>query len=150
MDNIYPSLAVGVILVVLGAGLARWHWVAWAAQRRDSTASDRELLYYRAQFRRRLQVSVILMTLGILIPVGDALMMQRQRPGLFAAYWSIVLLMTLWIVLLAAVDWLAGRIQRRAALNALAGLARKRRELEEEVARLRRERSNGHEPYNEP
>lgn len=144
MNDLAP-LAVGLSLVLLAAYLIRWHFRAWKTHQADSTIDERELRYYRFQFRRRLFVSALLILLGILIPAGDAMMMQLQRrvPALVAGYWIFVLFIAMVIMLLALIDLAAGNAHRRATLGAIQGLARKRRELEAEVARLRSEHRNG-------
>ncbi|MFN0053688.1 MAG: hypothetical protein ACKV0T_16025 [Planctomycetales bacterium] len=143
MNDIYASLAFGILLVAIGAGLIRWHVVTWRALRSEPVLQPRELRYYRAQFRRRMQVSVLLIVLGIMIPLGDALMMQRRLPGVVAGYWIAVLLLTFWIVVLAALDWLSGQAHRRSLRNSLADIARQRRELEAEASRLREQHRQG-------
>jgi hypothetical protein len=146
VQSIAVSLAFGIALVVLGGMLIAWHCRMWNSHRNDSTVDDREMRRYRSQFRRRLQISGMLILLGVLIPLWDALTTFGRLTGHAAALWIIgMLLVTLWIMLLAALDWVAGRVQRRAHLAALSGLARKRQELEAEVARLRRPGRNGHQ-----
>jgi len=155
--NDLAPLAVGLSLIVLAAFLIRWHFRAWKAHQADSTVDERELRYYRFQFRRRLFVSALLILLGVLIPSGDAMMMQLQRkppapgaggwlPALFAGYWILVLIIAMLLMLLAFIDLAAGNAHRRATLGAIQGLARKRRELEAEVTRLRAEHRNGETP----
>jgi uncharacterized membrane protein YesL len=136
---------VGMALVALAAFLIRWHFRAWHGHQADATIDARELRYYRYQFRRRLFISALLILLGILIPAGDALMVQLQRrlPALVAGYWLVVLAIAMLIILLAMIDLMAGNAHRRAMLGAIHGLARKRRELEAEVARLRNAHRNG-------
>src|SRR5579872_6672173 len=152
MNDIKASLAMGTALILLGAWLIRWHRAAWGQHRAQdigqTTASqyagdDRERRHYRLQFRRRIQVSVLFTLLGIMIPVGDWLMVQRRDPQAIAIFWMIVLALALWIMLLAALDWLSTRMHVRATRAALSGLARKQRELEAEVERLRGRGSNG-------
>lgn len=147
MNDLAP-LAVGLSLIVLAAFLIRWHFRAWKEHQADSTVDERELRYYRFQFRRRLFVSALLILLGVLIPSGDALMMhlQRRLPALVAGYWMLVILIAMLVMLLALIDLAAGNAHRRAMQGAIQGLARKRRELEAEVARLRSEHRNGDAP----
>jgi len=155
MNEIKASLAMGIALISLGAWLIRWHRAVWRRQRdqegqratRQDSNDDRELRHFRLQYRHRIQVSVLLIILGILIPVGDWLMVQRRNPLGITILWMIVLALALWIMLLAALDWLSTRMHVRATRAALSGLARKQRELEAEVERLRGRGSNGkHKP----
>ena len=147
MNDIKASLALGIALVLLGAWLIRWHRAEWGLHRGhdggQSSGDDRERRHFRLQFRRRLQVSVLLILLGFLIPFGDWLMVQRRNPMGITILWLAVLALALWIMLLAAVDWLSTRLYVRATRATLAGLARKQRELEAEAERLRGRGSNG-------
>jgi hypothetical protein len=153
VNEIKASLAMGIALIFLGAWLIRWHWAAWGQHRRQNaadqdagsvpTGDDRERRHFRLQFRRRIQVSALLILLGVMIPIGDWLMVQRQNPLWITIYWIVVLTLALWIMLLAAIDWLATRMYVRATRATLASLARKRRELEAEAERLRGRGSNG-------
>lgn len=153
--NDFVPLAVGLSLIALAAFLIRWHFRAWNEHQADTTVDERELRYYRFQFRRRLFVSALLILLGVLIPAGDALLSQLQQPqqkppawmpALFAGYCILVLVIAMLLMVLAFVDLAAGKAHRRATLGAIQGLARKRRELEAEVARLRAEHRNGQSP----
>lgn len=143
MIDIKASLAFGTALVVLGTWLVRWHRTAWKSQRDDDSHDDREKHHYGLQYRRRIQVAVLLILLGILIPLGDWLTMQNKNPRWFAVFILAVLAITLWVMLLAMLDWLSTRMHVRATRATIAGLDRKRRELEAEVERLRSNRSNG-------
>jgi drug/metabolite transporter (DMT)-like permease len=149
VNDIKASLAMGIALILLGAALIRWHRTVWGQHRSQNDADDqgslddRELRHYRLQFRRRIQVSVLLILLGVMIPVGDWLMVQRQNPMGITIFWLVVLILALWIMLLAAIDWLSTRMFVRATRATLAGLARKQRELEAEADRLRGRGSNG-------
>lgn len=86
----------------------------------------------------------MLIGLGIMIPAGDIWLTRLRDPRLFAWYVLVLLLMTLWITVLAAFDWLASRLWNRRLNSAIAELERKRRDLEAEASRLRSRRSNGH------
>lgn len=145
-------------LIVIGGYLIRWQSRQWSETRDDASLEPREIRHFRRQHLRRLLVSALLILLGVMIPAGDALLthqgrdpaignapaLQQRFQALFAIYWIVVLLLTLWIVLLAAVDWLSTRVFVRTTRVALSGLARKRRELEAEIDRLRDQHRNGH------
>src|SRR5262245_50165886 len=110
INHIKASLAVGITLILLGSALIRWHYTVWSAHRTDGDSDDREKNHYRTQFRRRVQVSALLILLGIMIPLGDALMELRRAPLFLAWYWFAVLLVAFWVMLLAAFDWLSTRM----------------------------------------
>jgi hypothetical protein len=149
VNDIKASLTMGIALILLGASLIRWHRAVWGHHRSQQetlareTGGDRELRHYRLQFRRRIQVSALLILLGVMIPIGDWLMVQRQNAMVITIFWLVVLTLALWIMLLAAIDWLSTRMYVRATRATLAGLARKQRELEAEAERLRGRSSNG-------
>ncbi|HEY2253743.1 MAG TPA: hypothetical protein VGH74_21865 [Planctomycetaceae bacterium] len=152
MNEIKASLAMGFALILLGIWLIRWHRAVWGQHRAQEAgqpqadqnlADDRERRHYRLQFRRRIQISTLLILLGIMIPLGDWLMVQRRNPLGITILWMIVLALALWIMLLAGLDWLSTRMHVRATRAALSGLARKQRELEAEAERLRGRGSNG-------
>ena len=143
MNDIKASLAVGITLILLGAWLIRWHRAAWGRHRDPEAGDDRERRHYRLQFRRRIQVSALLILLGVMIPIGDWLMVQRRNPMWITIFWIAVLALAVWIMLLAVVDWLSTRLYVRATRGTLAGLARQQREFEAEAERQRSRGSNG-------
>jgi len=147
VSDFQASLAFGVGLVVLGVWLIRWHHAAWNVHRADTATDDREKRHYRLQYRRRVQVAALLILLGILLPVGTWLtedaIVQRKNVQWMTVFWIAVLILALWIMLLATFDWLSTRMHTRAARAALGTLARKQRELEAEIERLRNKGSNG-------
>lgn len=149
MNQIKASLIFGTALIVLGASLMAWHRAVRDRHSDENTGNDRERRHFRLQFRRRVQVSALLILLGFMIPGGDWLIeAQRKNPNRSAAawitaYWLAVLLCALWVIALAILDWFSTRMHVRATRSALAGLDRKRRELQAELDRLRNEQSNG-------
>lgn len=143
MNDIIASLVFGTALIVLGGFLIRWHYATWSVQRSDATLDDRERRHYRAQFRRRVQIAAMVILVGIILPLLEWLIERRQSRELITVIVIAVLLIALWIMLLAMIDWLSMRVHNRATQSAIAALARKRRELEAEVERLRSKHSNG-------
>jgi hypothetical protein len=143
VNDILASLVFGTALVVLGGFLVRWHYAAWNAQRNDGTLDDRERLHFRAQFRRRIQIAAMVILVGIILPPLEWLIERKQSRELITIIVIAVLLIALWIMVLAMIDWLSMRVHNRATQSAIAALARKRRELEAEVERLRSKHSNG-------
>lgn len=142
-NDLLASLAFGIGLVLLGVFLIRWHLKMWRGHCNEAL-EEGELRHYRAQLRRRIQVSVLLIALGVLIPLWDVLVTGRHLSQVAALLWIVMmLLIALWIMLLAMLDWVSSRVHRRAMLGALSSLARKRAELEDEVARLRQQHRNG-------
>ena len=142
MIDIKLSLAFGAALMIVGGALFRSHFAAWDEHRRDAALEDRERNYYRSQFRRRVQVAVLIVLLGILIPLADFVIFMKA-PKLFTILVSVILLVAGWMMVLAALDWLSQRVFNRTLHSRIANVARRRRELEDEVERHRHRDSNG-------
>ncbi len=143
MNDIKASLAFGAALILVALWLIRWHFRVWKEHSAEGENDDRTRVHYRRQFRRRIQVGALLLLMGVMIPLGDWLMVQRRDPQWIAIFWIVVLALVTLMMLLAAVDWLSTRMHVRATRAALGTLARKQRELEAEIERLRSNRSNG-------
>lgn len=143
-DNIWVSLIVGVVLAGFGLALIRHHVVAWCRHKDDPDLEAPDRDFFRRQFRRRVQTSGMLVLLGLMLPVGDALLVWGREPLTATLFWLGVLLITLWVMALAAGDWLLTRIHARGTIATLAQIELKKQELEAEVARLRAHRQNGH------
>ena len=130
------------MLVASGSLAIRSHIRSWRRQKDDPTFEDRDREYYGRRYRRRMQMSAILVILGVLIGVGDVLLpFQKAHPGPVALYWIGVLLLTGWLILLGLADFFStlayGRVE-------LARVREKRRELERQVVEFK------HRPHDEP
>lgn len=132
-----PALVVGALLIGLGAGSA---WYQWRYRQPDREADDVGRQHATRQLRRRLQVSGMLVLVGILIPLGDQLPFFQQAPAAFVFFWGAVLLLTAWIALLAIADLASARAYHRVAG---VRLHQARRELEAELQQYRAQ-TNGH------
>lgn len=136
-----PALIFGGLLVIIAVVMGV---VVWRIRRSlDSiVANDPDALAHAdRQLRRRLQVSLMLFIVGVLIPLGDQLdQVFRQRPMLFLTWVSCVLILVMWMVLMALGDWMS-----TVAYSALARarLRFERRTLEDEIRRYHAAR-NGH------
>jgi hypothetical protein len=98
------SFLLAIFLVVLGAGLIVGHVRAWRAALR-ANLDERELAFSRRQFRRRRQASTLVVFLGLAIAGGELI----TAPWAGLCYWSAVLVLVLWIVGLAVIDWVASQ-----------------------------------------
>lgn len=143
-NNIWVSLGVGLLLAGFGSALISQHIVTWRRHQDDPDLAPPDIDFFRRQFRRRVQTSGMLVLLGLMLPIGDGLLIWGREPRISAAYWLCVLFITLWVMALAAGDWLVTRIHCRGTTAAIEHLNRKKQELEEEVSRLRAQRQNGH------
>ena len=126
-----PALIFGFVLVLVAIGLAISVWRNRRAL--DSIVESDELaeLHANRQFRRRMQVSVMLGIIGLLIALGDQLdQLFSQRPLYFLFWVGSIILLTLWMVLMALGDWLSTMTYSEIAK---ARLRFERRELEAQI-----------------
>lgn len=143
MNELLVTGITGAILLVFGLAMIRSHRQSWAAQKNDAELPEAERVYLYRRYRRRMQTSAMLVVLGILIALGDALVPWRNLPPIaYFIYWGGVLLLTLWVILLAFGDMASTRVHARISL---AQVQEKRRQLEQELAEYRNRRSNGRE-----
>jgi hypothetical protein len=143
-NNIWVSLGVGLLLSGFGSWLVWRHVVSWRRSQDDAELSPLDIDFFRRQFRRRVQTSGLLVLLGLMLPLGDALLLWGRDPIVSTIFWLGVVFLTLWIMALAAGDWLLSRIHCRGTTAAIEQLNRKKQELDAEVTRLRAQRQNGH------
>lgn len=148
MNEWIVSTSVGITLIMLGTFLLRSHARTWQSQKNDPELEDVDRIHYHKRFRRRSQASGIIALLGLLIPAGDILLPmllpQNQFLALFAVlFWGAVLLLTLWVIILGFADMLSTSAHARVALNRV---QRKQRELQQQLAEIRRRSANGRDP----
>ncbi len=136
-----PALRFGALLIVVAIGLGIFVWRARRALQPIVENDADARLHADRQFRRRIQVSIMLAAVGILIPLGDQLdKVFLQRPLLFLAWVICVFILVLWMVLMALGDWLS-----TVAYSSItrARLRHERTELEAEIRRYHASK-NGH------
>ncbi|REJ66410.1 MAG: hypothetical protein DWQ31_15220 [Planctomycetota bacterium] len=98
--------SIGLLAIALTMLL--WHHRSWLAKR--DVAEGRERSFLARQYRRRLQVGVMLALVALAIGAGPWLeRLREQRPGLYLAYWLLVLVVVLWTLLLALADYVDSR-----------------------------------------
>lgn len=131
--DVIPWLA-GAAIVVFASILMWTHANAWKSQQADDDIDQSELPWFRRRFRRRMQASGLLLLIGGLIPIGDQFLPVKEQPTLWAVYWLLILLGLCWVVLLAVGDLASTNAHSKVST---ARVARKRRELEQELERLR-------------
>ena len=140
-----PGLIATGVLLLLGLGLAGWHWRSWKRDRADPQLA-RPTRW--SQFRRRVQVALLIAVEGVLLCGGDAILPVLERTNRItqrqmAAWWTIDVLMMLaiavWIALLALGDM---AITVSGTRNELQAMQRRERELHEELERLRSQHRN--------
>ena len=128
-----PALIFGGALSIVAIGLAVFVWRTRRSLDLLVESDEAARLHADRQFRRRMQVSGMLLVIGILIPLGDQLdKVFLTRPVLFLAWISAVVFLALWMVLLAVGDWVSTMTYSSIAN---AQLRFERRELEEQIRR---------------
>jgi len=143
VDDWRFSIGVGLTLVIAGLCMLRTHVLAWKRQQSDESLDNSDRAHLYARYRRRLQTSGLIAILGLLIPLGDSPMFWKQGPAVSTLFWGAILVITFWISLLALGDLVATRTHARIALSRI---QRKQRDLEEQLAQLKKRNSNGHPP----
>jgi cytochrome c biogenesis protein CcdA len=143
-NNWLFSIALGISLIAIGLMLMRSHLRSWKSSKNDGSLEDRERTHLYTRYRRRMQASGMITGLGILFPLGDILFsflpLNAQNQIWFAIYWLIVLLLAGWLIVLALADMYSTSIHAKTSLNKV---RRKQRELERQVAEIKRRESNG-------
>lgn len=102
----WPTATIlGSVLLVVAVGLIAWH-VSDRRKQRQADFAPRERDYRRRQFRRRMQVGVMVGLVGLGILLGSWLD-GTEHPNLFVYVWVGTMGLILWIILLAAGDMAA-------------------------------------------
>jgi len=141
MDD-FAGLAVGTLLVIVGIVCFLVQRRAWCRQSDDPSSDRSELQYLGRRYRRRAQVSVMLVMIGAMIAVGDTAVDWRQRPTEFVGFWCIVLFLTIWVMVLGFSDMLSTQTHvRTTQLQRAQVEAELRRELER-LKRLKQQDAN--------
>lgn len=101
----WPTLIFSGLLVAASLILLAMHVKTWREADHGGLA-ERDYEFYRRQYRRRMQTSGMLGIIGLLLLghfwIRDTMML--------ALYWSGVLGLLIWTVLLALADWGASRL----------------------------------------
>jgi hypothetical protein len=129
------TVVVGITLLLVAALLIAANLQAWrTADHGGLGEAERE--FHARRFRRRWQASALVGFVGLLI-LGDLAMERFFKEDLARLlYWCGVVVLLLWLLLLAAGDWLASRAYYHREWNRLRD---ERSSLRADVARLRRE-----------
>jgi Flp pilus assembly protein protease CpaA len=135
----------GGSLIVIGLLMMRSHVREWRKRQADPSLEPADDAHYRRQYRRRMQASSMLVLIGVLLPIGDALLLFVRAPQWLTVFWMLVLLLVLWLSLLALGDLLSTQAHARVALSRI---RQRQRALEQQAAALRAqvarpERTNG-------
>lgn len=91
-------------LLLLAAVLVYSHWHGWR-QAQVAAGDEEELDFQWRQFRRRMQASVMLAVVGLVLPLHSLI----RTPLLMTVFLFGLLVLVLWIVALAVADYAACR-----------------------------------------
>jgi cell division protein FtsB len=134
-------------LSLAGLSMMAWHQKSWARQREEPGFNQWDLKRLKTRYRRRMQTSGMIVVLGVMLAVGDALIWS-QGPLVATIYWIVVIAMGGWLLLLGVGDLLTVRVDSKLARDELQRIGQKRAELEAEVEEMRRGGSNGESKSN--
>jgi len=137
--DIYSVIVVSVILLLTATGLLLSHVWAWRAFQQQPLEAE-ELDFRRRQFRRRMHTSAMLGLLAIAVLIGYVLTWWL-RSGWFAlVFWTAVMVLACWVMLLAAMDiWATKRHFGRLRQHYVIEQAK----LEAQIRRIQALRGNG-------
>jgi hypothetical protein len=127
------TIGLSAGLVCISAVLVAWHVRGWR-QADHGGLGEQERDFHARRFRRRVQASAMVGVIGLLL-LGE---LWLKDPRVMLLYWSGVVLLLLWLLLLAASDWLASRVHFRGPLSRL---QQDRVKLQADIDKLRRDRN---------
>jgi hypothetical protein len=118
----WPSFIAAAVLLAVSAMLIARHLATWRRVAATSRDADERDFAWR-QFRRRVQTSGLLGTVGLAIILGEVF----PWPAAKLVCWGAALIFTVWMMLLAGADYFATRLHlSRRASRELAAHARKK------------------------
>ena len=136
-----PALIFGAGLVVVAFIMGVFVWRARRELDAVIEGDDGARVHADRQFRRRIQVSVMLAVIGVMIAIGDQMdMFFGPRMVWFLLWVGAIFVLVFWMVLMALGDWLSTITYSEIAK---AKLRFERRELEEQIRRYHAS-TNGH------
>lgn len=134
MATDYMFIGVGALVWFFGIAMISWHVYRRRRYLNDAGILPTELKFLEQQYRRRMQTSALIITLGALISMCDYLPQVKTSPGFAAAYVMGLLLLSMWLVLLALGDAVASRVHLSQSLRKNRNT---RQELQEAINELR-------------
>lgn len=103
-------LGFGSLVAAFGIGLITFHVRAHQQYRRRTDLTDVDRRFFERQYVRRLQTSALTVCLGGLIGLCGYIKAFEDSPTFATVYVVGLLLLTFWLVLLAATDAMASRV----------------------------------------
>ena len=98
-----PTTLLGLGLFVAACALLVMHWRTWRVAKADAQRDAEQLRFDWLQFRRRMQSSGMIGLVGLGMVVGQFIL----APLLLVGFWTAIIGLLVWIVLLALADTLA-------------------------------------------
>lgn len=99
------NVSFAVFLIVVSSALFVWHWRQWQDLNQPHPDS-RDARFYHIQLRRRTQVSAMIGIVGLAVLYGQTLTISPAT----LVYWFVVVLVVVWIIILAIVDFVVTRM----------------------------------------
>lgn len=142
MNDNTLMMVVGGGLALLGSLTVFGHLKGWRNAREDDENDEFERAFLRKRVRRRLQTSMLLIVLGLMIGLHPFVIPDpKEAPQLFGVWWLAALLIAGWTIVMAMADLLSTRAHLQVSR---ARLQLKQRQLNEQLEEFhRRQRDAG-------
>ncbi|GIT30765.1 MAG: hypothetical protein Ct9H300mP1_28110 [Planctomycetaceae bacterium] len=88
-----------------GLAMMAWHHKSWGGQQVEPGFKQWDLKRLKVRYRRRMQTSGMIVVLGVMLAVGDAVIWSLG-PLVATIYWIVVFAMGGWLLLLGVGDLL--------------------------------------------
>lgn len=99
----YVILAIAALMITSAIWFARRLWVGLVAMQDDEELPQRSRTFFSRQFRRRIQIAIMIGLSGVFL-VGAALIPPQRFPKLFIFFGAVAVLLLLWSILIAVID----------------------------------------------
>lgn len=103
MPHWLPAVLFGTAIAAFGVVMLRRNLRAWHEVTHERDLNPFDLVHLRDRYSRRVQLSGMLLTIGVLIAIGDVFV-WNFGPAAAAIFWILVILLGCWTALLALGD----------------------------------------------
>lgn len=134
MGSEVASIILGAVLLVMGFILLGMYHKRWDEEEKNLPEGEEIDSLVLSQLNRRLQIALIIIFLGILIPVSENLITEK-RPTLYVVCMTGVLMLALWILFLGILEIFLVRTRTKGNLEILNA---QKKELERQIAEARK------------
>ena len=139
MPHWLPAVLFGTAIAVFGLIMWRLNRRAWQAVHLDHDLNSFDSQHLRNRYSRRCQLSGMLVTIGLMIALGD-LFVWNLGAAQSTVYWIVVIMLGCWMGLLAVGDLTSVHAHSQVLKKRV---DQQRQQLEEELAELRRRSGQG-------